>query len=75
MRVDYGAKRVSSHFFYLFLNTLPCDPKCLCGNLFNANETHVKLPLKPGLIAKITLSSFNQQIPSIEESPKIYLKI
>jgi hypothetical protein len=39
------AKRVSS----LFLNTLSCHTKYLCDNLFNTNETPIKLPLRLGL--------------------------
>ena len=31
-----------THFISLFLNKL----SCLCGNLINANETHIKLPLR-----------------------------
>jgi hypothetical protein len=38
-----------THFFSLFLNTLSCHQKYLCGNLFNANETNVKLPLRLAL--------------------------
>jgi hypothetical protein len=34
-----------TYFFSLFLNILSCHPKYLCGNLFNINKTHVKLPL------------------------------
>jgi hypothetical protein len=39
-----------TYFFSLFLNTLSYHPKCLCGNLFNANETHMKLPLRLALV-------------------------
>ena len=34
-----------TYFFSLFLNTLSCHQKYLCGNLFNANKTDMKLPL------------------------------
>ena len=44
-----------THFFYLFLNTLPCHQNSLCGNLFNANKTHMKLPLRLTLDSKSTL--------------------
>jgi len=46
-----------THFFSLFLNTLPCHPKCLCGSLFNVNKTQMKLPLT-GLMRR--QSSINQ---------------
>jgi hypothetical protein len=35
-----------THFISLFLNTTPCHQKCQRGNLFNANETHMKLSLR-----------------------------
>jgi hypothetical protein len=35
-----------THFISLFLNTPPRHQKCQRGNLFNANETHMKLPLR-----------------------------
>jgi hypothetical protein len=33
-----------TYFFSLFLNTRPYHSKCLCDNLFNVNETQMKLP-------------------------------
>jgi hypothetical protein len=36
-------------FSSLLLNTLLCYQKCLCGNLFNTNKTHLKLPLRLAL--------------------------
>ena len=42
-----------THFFSLFLNTLPHHQKCICGNLFNANETHMKLT------SRLALESFH----------------
>jgi len=38
-----------THFFSLFLNTQSCHRKSQCGNIFNANKTHIKLPLKLAL--------------------------
>jgi len=35
-----------THLFSLLLNTLSCHKKYLCNNLFNINETHLKLTLK-----------------------------
>jgi len=39
-----------THFFSFFLNTMSCYLKCLYGNLFNVNETQMKLPLRLTLI-------------------------
>jgi len=33
-------------YFPLFLNTSSCHQKYLWDNLFNVNETHMKLPLR-----------------------------
>jgi hypothetical protein len=41
------------HLFSLFLNILSCHQKCLYGNLFNANETYMKLSLRLTLVSQI----------------------
>jgi hypothetical protein len=41
-----------TQFFYLFIKTLSCHQKCICGRLLNANETPVKLPLRLTLDTK-----------------------
>ena len=41
-----------SHFFSLFLNAMSCHQKCLCDNLFDANETHMKHVIKTSYTIK-----------------------
>ena len=40
------------YFTSLFLNTLSCHRKCLCDNLFDANETHMKHVIKTSYTIK-----------------------
>jgi len=35
-----------THFFSLFLKTLPHHQMCLCDSLLNANETHTKTTIR-----------------------------
>jgi hypothetical protein len=44
--VGHAPLKCQENFFSHFLNTLSCHLKCLYGNLFNANETYIKLPLR-----------------------------
>jgi hypothetical protein len=38
-----------TQFFSLFIKTLSCHQKYICGSLLNTNETLVKLPLRLAL--------------------------